>query len=169
MTVERTLFAVKPYRRGVNDLWVLDHPLDGPLPFAPPGMQGIIDRATVHLPNAEDGFLAVFSDRRFDGAQVVLQRLRAEGAGYWYRWTETGQTGWFGSEFDGLFSAPPKRIFLRLCDPADLHRKRGGIVDKHFTFGALLKIPNADRDVWHVVRCAANCATASARSEASDQ
>jgi hypothetical protein len=152
------LQAVRPYHR--NNLWMLDHPVYGPIPFAPPGMQGIIDRATRHLPNADSGFVAAFSDRPFAGAQIVLQRTRAEGDGYWYRWTETGQEGWFGPEFEGLFPSPPKRVFIRLSDPADLQRRRGITVHQHETFSALLKMPSADRELWRVVRCAADCAAA---------
>ena len=104
------VFAIKPYRR--NNVWVQDDPVMGPILFAPPGMQGIIDRATRHLPNADSGFVAVFSDRPFLGAQIVLERLHAEGDGYWYRWTETGQVGWLGSDLEPFFWHPPKRVYI---------------------------------------------------------
>jgi hypothetical protein len=103
--------AMKVYRR--NDVWVQDDPLMGPVPFAPPGMQRMIDRAARHLPDADErGFTAVFSDRPFPGAQIVLQRLHPEGTGHWYRWTETGMTGWLGDDIEPFFWHPPKRVYI---------------------------------------------------------
>jgi hypothetical protein len=54
----------------------------------------MIDVATAHLPNAAQGFLAVFSASYFPDAQIVLERVREEGGGNVYRWAEEGREGW---------------------------------------------------------------------------
>lgn len=54
----------------------------------------MIDVATAHLPNAEKGFVAVFSAGYFPDAQIVLERVRAEGGGNVYCWAEKGMEGW---------------------------------------------------------------------------
>jgi hypothetical protein len=45
------------------------------------GADTMIDVATTPIPNAERGFLAVFSANSFADAQIILDWVRAEGGG----------------------------------------------------------------------------------------
>jgi hypothetical protein len=58
--MRNSIFAIKPYKW--EGLWVFDDPAVGLVrePFVG-GADTMIDVATVHLPNAEHGFLALFS------------------------------------------------------------------------------------------------------------
>src|SRR5471030_755538 len=86
-TMNNSIFAIKPYKW--EDMLVFDDPNVGLVkePFVG-GADTMIDRATAHIPNANRGFLAVFSSNYFPDEQIVLEWLREEGGGNVYRWKE---------------------------------------------------------------------------------
>jgi len=67
-----------------------------------------------HLAQAEGGFLAVFSDSPFPGAHVILERVREEMGGNWYRRLETGQEGWLCPALFRYFAQAPARLYVQV-------------------------------------------------------
>ena len=57
-------------------------------------MPEIIDAAVKDIPNADAGFVLLFSANPFPGATVELEWDREFLGGNWYRWTATGQEGY---------------------------------------------------------------------------
>src|SRR3984893_10628295 len=92
-SMKNSIFVIKPYKW--EGMWVFDDPTVGLVkePFVG-GADTIIDVATAHLPNACQGFLAVFSAGYFPDAQIVLEWDREEGGGNVYRWEEKEMEGW---------------------------------------------------------------------------
>ena len=70
--MKNSIFVIKPYKW--EGMWVFDDPSVGLVrePFVG-GADTMIDVATVHLPRADQGFLAVFSASFFPDAQIVLE------------------------------------------------------------------------------------------------
>ena len=77
--MKNSIFVIKPYKW--EGLWVFDDPAVGLVkePFVG-GADTIIDVATAHLPNAAQGFLAVFSAGYFPDAQIMLEWVRKKAA-----------------------------------------------------------------------------------------
>src|SRR3984893_5702614 len=86
-SMRNSIFVIKPYKW--EGLWVFDDPNVGLVkePFVG-GADTIIDMATGHIPNAAQGFLAVFSASPFPGVQIVLDWNREEMGGNIYTWAE---------------------------------------------------------------------------------
>lgn len=110
---ENQLFVIKPYRW--NGMWVFDDPDVGLVrePFVS-GIPEMIDQAVAHLPNPQAGFLAVFSANPFPGADVVLERTRADLGGTWYRWTQTSREGWLCPALFRYFEQAPERLYVQV-------------------------------------------------------
>ena len=108
-----SIFVIRPYRW--NGAWVFDDPAVGLCrePFVC-GMPEMIDSAIRGIPNGEQQFLAVFSASPFPGASVILEHMREEMAGNWYRREETGQEGWLCPALFRYFTTAPKRLFIQL-------------------------------------------------------
>ena len=71
---------IAPYK--YEGMWVFDDPAVGLVkePFVG-GADTIIDVATAHIPNADRGFVAVFSASYFPDAQITLNWVREDGSG----------------------------------------------------------------------------------------
>jgi hypothetical protein len=108
-----SIFVIKPYRW--NGMWVFDDPAVGLArePFVA-GVPAMIERATAGIPNAEEGFLAVFSAGYFPDATVVLDWVREEGGGHVYRWAETGLEGWLCPALFRYFEQAPARLYVQV-------------------------------------------------------
>ena len=108
-----SIFVIKPYRW--NGMWVFDDPAVGLTrePFVS-GVPAMIERATANIPDAEQGFLAVFSGSYFPDANVVLDRVRADGGGTVYRWAETGQEGWLCPALFKYLDPAPDKIYIQI-------------------------------------------------------
>ena len=78
------------------------------------GADRMIDVATGHIPNADRGFLAVFSASPFPDAQIVLERTREEGGGNYYRWAEKGMEGWLCPALLLYFKQPPEKLYVQV-------------------------------------------------------
>ena len=86
-SMKNSIFVIKPCKW--EGMWVFDDPNVGLVkePFVG-GADTIIDRAIDHIPNASQGFLAVFSAGYSPDVQIVLEWVREEGGGNVYRWQE---------------------------------------------------------------------------------
>jgi hypothetical protein len=113
------LNTIRPYWDGAT--WVFDDPPRGLArePFVA-GTPDIIDRALdeAGLPPRQP-FLVVFSDREFPGCRIVLERVREEAGGHWYRCGD--MEGWLCPALLRYFGAAPVRIYCQIVS-ADLAR-----------------------------------------------
>jgi hypothetical protein len=107
------IHVIKPYRW--SGMWVFDDPAVGLVrePFVS-GIPEMIDAAVRHLPHAERGFLALFSASPFPGAELILDRVREEMGGTWYRWRRTGQEGWLCPALFRYFPEAPATLFVQV-------------------------------------------------------
>lgn len=108
-----SISVIKPYRW--EGIWVFDDPAVGLVkePFVA-GADTMIDVATADIPNAERGFLAIFSAHPFPGTQIRLDWLRAEMGGNVYRWADKNLEGWLCPALLKYFEQPPRSIHLQL-------------------------------------------------------
>jgi len=108
-----SIFVIKPYRW--EGMWVFDDPAVGLVrePFVG-GVDTMLDVATAPIPNAEQGFIAVFSAGYFPDARIVLHWMRAEHGGNIYRWPETGMEGWFCPALLKYFEEAPDKIYMQV-------------------------------------------------------
>ena len=111
--MNNSIFVIKPYKW--EGLWVFDDANVGLVkePFVG-GADTMIDVATAQIPNAEKGFLAVFSAGNFPGAQIDLDWVRADGSGNVYRWKENEMEGWLCPALLRYFSDPPAKLFIQV-------------------------------------------------------
>jgi hypothetical protein len=111
--MNNSIFVIKPHRW--ESLWVFDDPNVGLVkePFVG-GADRLIDVATAQIPNADKGFLAVFSASYFPDAQIVLEWVREEGGGNVYRWKEKNMDGWLCPALLRYFSEPPTKLFVQV-------------------------------------------------------
>jgi hypothetical protein len=111
--------VIHPYRW--NNMWVFDDEAVGLVRerFVA-GIPEMIDRIVRDIPSAEQGFNLIFSDRPFPGAAFVLERLREEDGGNWYRWTETAQEGWLCPALFRYYRTAPARLYV------DVRRRTNG-------------------------------------------
>jgi Family of unknown function (DUF6717) len=111
--VNNSIFVIKPYKW--EGLWVFDDANVGLVkePFVG-GADTMIDVATAHIPNAEKGFVAVFSASQFPGAQIVLDWMRADLGGNVYQWKEREMEGWLCPALLHYFAEPPARLYIQV-------------------------------------------------------
>jgi hypothetical protein len=110
--MNNALFVIQPYRW--NGTWVFD---DAAVelerePFVA-GMPEIIDQAVAGIPNADEGFLLLFSANPFPGATIALTWVREEIGGHWYRCDETGMEGWLCPALLLYLPEPPPRLYAQ--------------------------------------------------------
>jgi len=79
------------------------------------GADTMIDVATVSLPNANQGFIAVFSASYFPDAKIVLEWVREEGGGgNVYSWSEKEMEGWLCPALFKYFDQMPEKLFIHV-------------------------------------------------------
>jgi hypothetical protein len=115
--MKNSIMVIKPYRW--EGLWVFDDPAVGLVhePFVG-GADTMIDMATAELPNADRGFLALFSASPFPGAQIVLDRVGEQGGGNVYRWPEKDMEGWLCPALLKYFEEPPAKLYIQVKQAA---------------------------------------------------
>ena len=108
-----SLFIIKPYKW--NGVWVFDDPEVGLTkePFVS-GVPAIIDEAIKNIPDAEKGFIAIFSSNPFPAYDVELKLLKEEIGGNWYKWTKTGQEGWLCPALFKYFDKAPDNLYVKV-------------------------------------------------------
>jgi hypothetical protein len=111
--MKNSISVIKPYKW--EGMWVFDDPAVGLIrePFVG-GADTIIDVATSHIPNADRGFIAVFSAGYFPDAQIVLEWVREEGGGNVYRWSEKGMEGWLCPALLKYFEEAPAKLYVQV-------------------------------------------------------
>lgn len=111
--MKNSIFVIKPYKW--EGMWVFDDPNVGLVkePFVG-GADTMIDRATAALPNADRGFLAVFSANYFPDAQIVLEWQREDGGGNVYRWKEKEMEGWLCPALLRYFTDPLEKLYIQV-------------------------------------------------------
>lgn len=111
--MSNSIFVIKPYKW--EGLWVFDDPRVGldKEPFIA-GADTMIDVATAGIPNAEQGFLALFSATEFPGHQIALEWVKEYALGNVYRWEEKGMEGWLCPALLRYFPEPPRILFIQV-------------------------------------------------------
>jgi hypothetical protein len=97
------------------DMWVFDDPKVGlsAEPFVG-GSDTMIDRLTAHIPNAQRGFVMVFSAHPFPGHDFRLEWQREERGGNVYRSVDLDAEGWLCPALLRYFDGPPSEIFVQV-------------------------------------------------------
>jgi len=95
--------------------WVFDDPSKELVrePFVS-GTDNMIDMLTTCIPNAEDGFILVFSAQPFPDHDTVLVWIREEHNGNWYYEEDTGILGWLCPALLKYFDKAPGRIYVQI-------------------------------------------------------
>jgi hypothetical protein len=99
-----------PYK--YEGMWVFDDPNVGlhrePFVF---GIDEIITRTVVSIPNAEDGFRLLFSPTPFPGYAIKLQWRREEYGGNWYFCPQMDKEGWLCPALFKYFDKAPAELY----------------------------------------------------------
>jgi hypothetical protein len=105
--------VIAPYKH--HGMWVFDDPRAGlhQEPFVA-GADTMIDKAVANIPDAQGGFVMVFSSRPFPGHQIKLEWRRNDGSGDWYWSPELKQEGWLCPALLKYFQAAPKEIYVQV-------------------------------------------------------
>ncbi len=105
--------VIAPYKH--LGMWVFDDPRVGLVqePFVS-GADTMIDRVVSNIPNAEAGFIMVFSADPFPGHQFKLDWRRAELRGNWYFSQDLGMEGWLCPALFKYFDEAPKHIYVQV-------------------------------------------------------
>ena len=107
------LLIIAPYR--YQGAWVFDDPAVGLSrePFIA-GIDTMIDKAVAKIPNAEDGFRAIFSARQFPGSDFKLEWRREESGGNWYYSDQFKMEGWLCPALLKYFPGAPREIYVKI-------------------------------------------------------
>jgi hypothetical protein len=105
--------VISPYKH--HGMWVFDDARVGlhQEPFVA-GADTMIDKAVAGIPDAEHGFMLVFSAVAFPGHQITLQWRRNDGAGDWYYSPELASEGWLCPALLKYFERAPKTIYVQV-------------------------------------------------------
>jgi hypothetical protein len=74
----------------------------------------MIDRVTADIPEAERGFVLLFSASEFPGHQFVLEWRREEGGGSVYYSPQLDMEGWLCPALLRYFERPPARLYVQV-------------------------------------------------------
>ena len=104
---------IAPYK--YLGMWVFDDPRVGLVqePFVA-GADTMIDRVVADIPEAEKGFLMLFSTTPFPGHQVKLEWRREDGGGNWYYAPQLDMEGWLCPALFKYFAEAPKEIYVQV-------------------------------------------------------
>src|SRR5258705_393727 len=105
--------VIAPYK--YLDMWVFDDLRVGlsQEPFVS-GADSMIDRVVADIPNAENGFVMVFSGSEFPGHQLRLQWRRNDSGGNWYFSPELDMEGWLCPALFRYFDEAPKELYVQV-------------------------------------------------------
>ncbi len=108
-----SIHVIAPYK--YLEMWVFDDEKVGLTqePFVS-GADTMIDRVVENIPNADQGFILVFSKERFPGAALRLNWRRPESNGNWYYSEELGMEGWLCPALFKYFSEAPKELYVQV-------------------------------------------------------
>ena len=77
------------------------------------GADAIIEKLVANIPDAENGFLLLFSSQPFPGHQYVFEWRREENGGNWYYFSELHMEGWLCPALFKYFDTAPARIYAQ--------------------------------------------------------
>jgi hypothetical protein len=105
--------VIAPYR--LHGMWVFDDARVGlhQEPFVG-GADTMIDKAVAGIPQADKGFVMVFSERAFPGHQIKLEWRRNDGSGDWYWSPQLRQEGWLCPALLKYFDKAPREIYVQV-------------------------------------------------------
>ena len=108
-----SLFVIAPYKH--EGMWVFDDPAVGLSrePFIA-GIDTMIDKMVVGIPNAQKGFRAVFSATPFPGHSEKLEWRREESGGNWYYNERFQMEGWLCPALFKYFPKAPREIYVKV-------------------------------------------------------
>ena len=108
------IMLIKPYFFEGMETWAFDD-WDVELMHEPfvEGIPEMIDDFVKDIPNAKKGFKLLFSGSPFPGYQRVLEKLRPEFDGCWYRDPSNGLEGWLCPAMFRYFKVAPDKIYLK--------------------------------------------------------
>ena len=106
------LGVIAPYK--YEGMWVFDDEKVGLFrePFVC-GIETMIDKLVVGIPNADKGFRLIFSATPFPGYTVSLVRRREEFGGIWYYAPQFDMEGWLCPALFKYFDEAPRQLFGR--------------------------------------------------------
>ena len=95
-------------------MWVFDDEKVGLIqePFVS-GADTVIDRMVTAIPDAEQGFSLIFSDRPFPSYQVALEWRREELGGNWYYAQDLDLEGWLCPALFKYFDSTPEKLYAQ--------------------------------------------------------
>jgi hypothetical protein len=107
-----SLMVINPYK--YEGTWVFDDPATGLKrePFVL-GIDTMIDKMVAEIPNAEQGFRALFSAKPFPGSNLKLEWRRAESGGNWYYSDQFKMEGWLCPALFKYFVTAPREIYVK--------------------------------------------------------
>ena len=110
--------VIAPYQ--YHGMWVFDDPRVGLVhePFVA-GADTMLDRVTADIPEANEGFLMVFSATPFPGHQFKLERRRSDSGGNWYYSPQLEMEGWLCPALFKYFAHAPEEIYIQVKAKAD--------------------------------------------------
>jgi hypothetical protein len=105
--------VISPYKH--NGMWVFDDPRVDLLqePFVA-GADTWIDRVVADIPDADRGFILIFSGSVFPGHQYRLDWRRGEDGGNWYYSSALDIEGWLCPALFRYFSEAPTHIYVQI-------------------------------------------------------
>ncbi len=113
LDVVNAINVIAPYR--YLGMWVFDDARVGLVqePFVS-GADAIIDRAVAHIPDAQSGFLMLFSSSSFPGHELRLEWRRVEMDGNWYYSPDLDMEGWLCPALLKYFDKAPRELFVQV-------------------------------------------------------
>jgi hypothetical protein len=104
--------VIAPYKH--HGMWVFDDPRVGlsQEPFVA-GADTMIDRVVTDIPDAEHGFIMIFSATPFPGHQYRLDWRREESSGNVYYAEQLDMEGWLCPALLKYFPEAPKQLYVQ--------------------------------------------------------
>ncbi|VFS48566.1 DUF6717 family protein [Budvicia aquatica] len=105
--------VIAPYK--YLDMWVFDDEKVGLVqePFVS-GADLMIDRIVEFIPNAEKGFIMIFSGEKFPEADICLEWRGPESSGNQYYSKELDMEGWLCPALLKYFTDAPEKIYIKI-------------------------------------------------------
>ena len=107
-----TINVIQPYK--YLTMWVFDDEKVGLVqePFVS-GADEIIEKMVENIPDAENGFVLLFSSSPFPGHQAEFEWRREDQGGNWYYFKEFDMEGWLCPALFKYFESAPQNIYVQ--------------------------------------------------------
>ena len=112
VNIMNAINVIQPYKH--LTMWVFDDAKVGLIqePFVS-GADEIIEKMVANIPDAENGFILLFSSRPFPGHQAVFEWRREEQGGNWYYFKELDMEGWLCPALFNYFESAPQYLYVQ--------------------------------------------------------